>query len=100
MVINNKDLDKYKVYYTERVKGKDGITRPLTKVKYNKNCPQCGGDMDLDKFKKGGVYKSSFIRWKCSDKICNYSEREQNYYEMLENDVHPSHDKTFIKINN
>jgi hypothetical protein len=85
-VINNRDLEKYKYYYTERVKGKDGITRPLTKVGYKKPCTLCGGDMALDKFRKGGVHKSSFIRWKCPDVKCNYSEREPSYFERLESD--------------
>lgn len=84
-VINNRDLQKYKTYYNENVKGKDGITRPLTKVKYLKPCPLCGGNMDLVKFKKGGVYKSSFIRWTCDDKKCAHSEREESYDEMLQN---------------
>ena len=80
-VINNKDLEKYKTYYTEQVKGKDGITRPLTKVKYIKPCPQCGGEMILDKFTPGSVHKRAFIRWKCPDKHCKHSERERSYEE-------------------
>lgn len=89
--IPNKDLEKYKYYYTENIKGKDGVTRPLTKCGYKKTCPLCGGDMALDKFKKGGVHKSSFIRWKCPDKNCKHSEREQSYDEMLQNEFHLTH---------
>lgn len=84
-VINNKALDKYKTYHTEKIKGKDGVTRPITKVTYLKPCIQCGGDMILDKAKRGGTYKSSFIRWICPDKHCAHSEREENYDEALKN---------------
>lgn len=79
-VINNTELEKYKTYYTEKVKGKDGIIRPLTKVKYEKECPQCGGEMNLDKHRTKG---SSFIRWQCIDKNCKHSEREENLKEKL-----------------
>lgn len=85
-VINNRGLEKYKTYYIENIKGKDGIIRPITKVTYIKECPLCGGGMNLTKFKKGGVHVSSVIRWTCPDKYCKYSEREQNYREMLENE--------------
>lgn len=92
-VINNKDLEKYKKYKTVNIKGKDGITRPITKCFYTKECPLCGGAMDLDKFKRGGVHKSSFIRWKCPDNKCKHSEREQSYDEMLRNEFHPTHEE-------
>lgn len=84
-VINSKYLEKYKTYYTEKVKGKDGITRPLTKVKYVKTCPQCGGEMELNKFKPGSLRNTTFIRWTCPDKKCKHSEREESYDEKLYN---------------
>lgn len=83
-VINSKALDKYKTYYTEDVKGKNGVTKPITKVKYVKQCPQCGGEMDLIEFKKGGVYKRQIIKWKCPDKICKHAENEESSQEYLE----------------
>lgn len=83
-VINSKSLDKYKTYYEERVKGKDGITRPLTKVKYVKSCPQCGGEMQLDKFKKGSIRTRRIIRWICPDSNCKHSELEESQQEYIE----------------
>lgn len=35
-VINSRTLLKYKNYYTISVKGKDNITRPITKIIYVK----------------------------------------------------------------
>jgi hypothetical protein len=83
-VIKTSRMDKYKMYYTENVKGKDGITRPITKCGYVKPCPQCGGDMLLDNCKPGGVHKRSIIRWKCQDvKYCKHGEQEEGGTEMV-----------------
>lgn len=85
-VINCSILERYKTYYEEKVKGKDGITRPLTKVMYIKKCPQCHGGMHLDYFKKGGVHTSPIIRWKCPDKHCKHSEREPGNEDLREDE--------------
>lgn len=90
-VINNADIAKYKKYKTVPVKGKDGVTRPITKCFYEKTCPQCGSEMALVKFVPGSIRAKALIRWKCPDKHCNYSEREQSYEEALMNDFHPTH---------
>lgn len=84
-VLPSKELEKYKTYYNQNVKGKDGVTRPLTKVKYIKTCPQCGGLMDLNKYKPGGTHLKPFIRWLCADVKCAHSEREQSTEEYLQN---------------
>lgn len=82
-VINNPVLNKYKTYYQEKVKGKDGVIRPLTKVKYVKPCPQCGGSMGLIKYIKATYSKPAKIRWECTDKNCKHSEQELNQREDL-----------------
>jgi hypothetical protein len=82
-VINSSTLLQYKTYYTESVRGKDGVTRPITKVKYVKSCPECGGEMGVT-HRKGGVHKREYIKWDCPDKMCNYSEREESQEEYLQ----------------
>lgn len=81
--INSTTLSPYKKYYTEDVIGKDGIKRPITKVKYIKPCEICGGEMTLT-YRKGGVFKREYIKWDCSDNICKHSEREESEQEYLE----------------
>lgn len=83
-VINSSTLLRYKTYYTEIVKDKKGVARPITKVKYVKSCPSCGSEMSVT-HRPGGVHKREYIRWDCPDtKICKYSEREENMQEYLE----------------
>lgn len=82
-------LNAYKRDTTVDVTGKDGITRPITKVYYVKPCFECGVDMEIDTFKAGKVVKTKFgpitkgrvIRWKCTS--CDYSEREETQREEL-----------------
>lgn len=76
-------MRKYKVYYTDWVTGKNGVTKPVTKVRYSKACPQCGSEMEIEKYAKGGVHKAPFIRWNCSDEICKHSETEPTNHESL-----------------
>lgn len=66
-----------KIYTTSPTKGKDGITRPVTRVHLEKPCPQCHQPMKIEKEIKGGVYKRSFSRWRCQDKTCNHSEMNE-----------------------
>lgn len=82
-VINSLRLHKYKQYYVENIKGKNGVTKPITKVKYVKQCCICGGEMELI-YKKGGVHKREIIKWTCNDKICNHSEMEESKEEYLQ----------------
>lgn len=82
-VINNPILEKYKTYYTERVKGKDGITRPITKVHYQKICSECSGFMSIEKYKAGSKFKPFFCKWKCADPRCKHSEAEPTQQEFV-----------------
>ncbi len=61
-----------KVYYTEKVKQKNGRTCPITKVKFVQDCPACGMEMVLNKIKKGGIYKKKIQRFECTQ--CDYKE--------------------------
>jgi hypothetical protein len=82
-VINNPIMEKYKTYFTEKVKGKDGVVRPITKVKYIKVCPICGGEMNLMNYKPGGNYKPFIAKWWCSSRICGHSETEPTQHETV-----------------
>ncbi len=90
-VINQ--LERYKTYVTERVQGKDGIIRPITKVVYIKPCVLCGSDMLLISHKKGGTYKRSITRWWCQDRICGHSEIEETSQEFLKRKIQENDDK-------
>lgn len=82
-VINIYGMDKYKTYYTERVKGKDGITRPITKCRYVKTCPQCGGEMTVINHQKASIRKPRTVKWWCDDRICGHSEQEESSTEKI-----------------
>lgn len=64
-----------KVYYVEKVKGKDGITRPVTKVKIVKDCPACGLEMVRTKAKKGARYRRRVEVFECQH--CPHRELEE-----------------------
>jgi hypothetical protein len=66
-----------KVYTTTPTKGKDGVTRPVTRVHLEKPCPVCAQPMRIEKHKKGGMMKRAWTRWRCTDKSCNHSEIDE-----------------------
>lgn len=69
---------KYKTYFTENIKGKNRVTKPITKVTYTKTCPQCGGDLKVREFgnRKSGNGKVEYVRWQCPDNNCKHLETE------------------------
>lgn len=57
-----------KEYYTENVKCKNGVVKPITKCKMVDDCPVCGQEMILVTHKKGTVAKRSIKRFECTNK--------------------------------
>jgi ssDNA-binding Zn-finger/Zn-ribbon topoisomerase 1 len=47
-----------------------------------KSCPICGLDMNIERHKKAGRYKSSRTYWVCSNtNFCTYRERSETIRE-------------------
>jgi hypothetical protein len=69
---------KYKTYFIENIKGKNGIIKPITKVTYIKQCPQCGGDLKVREIgcRKSSNGKVEWVRWQCPDNNCKHLETE------------------------
>ena len=76
-------MDQYKTYFTEYILCKNGLIKPITKVKYIKQCPQCGGEMFIVNHKKGTIRTPKFVKWWCFDRICGHSEVEESNTEKI-----------------
>lgn len=72
-----------KVYTTKPTKGKDGITRPVTRVHLEKQCPLCHQPMVVETQIKKGVRSKDINRWRCTDSTCNHSEIDESEEDRI-----------------
>ncbi len=66
-----------KVYTTSPTLCKNGVTKPITRVHLESPCPICSQPMIIEKHIKGTLKKRAWVRWRCTDKLCNHSQIEE-----------------------
>ena len=71
-----------KIYETTPTLCKNGVTRPITRVHLEKECPVYLQSMRVEKDIKGSIQKRRWLRWRCVDKTCNHSELEEGEKDM------------------
>ena len=85
-------------YTTVLVKGKDGITRPITKRCID--CEQYGDKMFLERYKKGNYFRRAVKKWVCSNNICKHSLIEESTRDRMVREGEMDEQFGILHINN
>lgn len=72
-----------KVYITTPTLCKNGVTKPITRVRLESPCPVCSQPMIIEKKIKGSIRKRAFTRWRCTDDFCRHSQIEEGEKDVI-----------------